>query len=383
MRRFFRGALLAILGYRMPRSLPSLFALLLLVLPAAAEAQGARDTEGEAEMLARINALRLEASLEPLVRHAALDEAALVHSMDMAEHAMVAHVSPRTGDPAARVADAGARASRIAQNIALRRSTAEALISILESAPHRQQLLTPELTHVGLAAVQGARGMYVTQVVAELEGPTPLPPPALRDLRGAAAPRGEARVRVRLERRPSARPSARAAARAPEVDVEAEAELEAAEAALEEAEAALEEAAETPPAESDAELEAHVATTAGGAVAAPVDPRERDLAEEAADERAPSARPSAAGSAPPTIRLPYGARAGVAGYWVFYGGRWWFFRSDGRARPGAVLHADPSVEGPPPGYDEAGRPTAPSGPSRRPAFGWSPRRHYPLWRQQR
>jgi hypothetical protein len=168
------------------RPLPLVVALL-LVAPALASAQARRDTQGEAEMLERINALRVEASLPPLVRHAGLDEAARVHSVDMAEHDMLAHVSPRTGDPAARVREAGVQAARIAQNIAVRHTTADALLSILSSPPHRQQLLDPALTHIGLAAIAGDRGVYVTQVMAQLEGPTPLPPPAFQTLNGEPA----------------------------------------------------------------------------------------------------------------------------------------------------------------------------------------------------
>ncbi|MBC7173457.1 MAG: hypothetical protein H5U40_13540, partial [Polyangiaceae bacterium] len=286
-------------------------------------------------------------------------EAALVHSVDMADHQMLAHVSPRTGDPAARVRDSGVHATRIAQNIALRRSTGDALVSILESEPHRLQVLTAELTHIGLASVRGPRGMYVTQVVAELEGPLPLPPPALHDLRGVAPGRAE--------------------------DVTPERSSEP----VVEAETAPSPAADAPQ----------------GAIEVPVDPREHARVE-ARSTRPPAMRmenetygsseretahaepgfaAAEGGAGAPTLRLPNGARAGVAGYWVFYGSRWWFFPSiDGG--PDTVLHADPSVAGPPSGYDSAGRPTG--GPvaapahhasPRRPSFRWSPRRHYHRW----
>jgi hypothetical protein len=461
------------------RPIPLWVALVLFAAPALASAQERRDTQGEAEMLERINALRVEAALPPLVRHAALDEAARVHSLDMAENDMLAHVSPRTGDPAARVRAAGVRATRIAQNIALRRTTSDAMLSILGSEPHRQQLLDPALTHVGLAAIVSDRGVYVTQVVAQLEGPVPLPPPALQDVgpgpaAAPAAPETAPPVVVPAapaDPAPDAAPPAPAPEAAPEApapETPAQA-LEVAPVAPEEpaapaapVEPAAEPAAPAPqPAAPAAPTEPtapavpapDAASPAPEVVEVPVDPRDQPAAPTPAapadvevpaqaapavtappaqtDPYAPpqggsytvapgqtyaydgtgpgAAPPGAATVAPggaygaPTLRLPNGPRQGVSGYWLYYGSRWWYFPIPQGAGAGVVLQADPSVAGPPAGYDAYGqtsggygtttyvappaysprpvyRPTY--GVRRRVPFGWSPRRHYQLWIQR-
>lgn len=181
----------------------SLFAVVLALVPAALFAQApAVDGDGEAAMLVRINALRAEAGAPPLQRHEGLDEAARTHSLDMASHEQLVHVSPRTGDPNARARDAGVSALRIAQNIARHATTAGALASIVASAPHRAQLLDPSFTHVGLASVASPEGMYVTQVLANLAPPpAELPPPAVSEVPAPAPQVAE------VELRPSAPPA--------------------------------------------------------------------------------------------------------------------------------------------------------------------------------
>jgi len=124
------------------------------------------DAEGEEAMLNRINALRVEHSLAPLGRMAELDAVARGHSTDMAGRGALAHVSETTGTPDDRVRNAGIGASTIAENVALHRDTASAHAALLESAPHRANILNPEVTHVGLGSVRTAQGVYVTQLFA-------------------------------------------------------------------------------------------------------------------------------------------------------------------------------------------------------------------------
>ncbi|MCB9633266.1 MAG: CAP domain-containing protein [Sandaracinus sp.] len=266
-------------------------ALVLALVPAALFAQApAMDGDGEAAMLARINALRAEAGAPPLTRDEGLDAAARAHSVDMASHQQLVHVSPRTGDPNARARDAGVQAQRIAQNIARHATTAGALESIVASAPHRSQLLDPSFTHVGLASVASPQGMYVTQVLAQLAPPpAELPPPAVQE----AAPRVE-----------------------PVAPVPA-----------------------TPPPPSFAEAEEEPAAPEAPAEAAP--------APVPAAPMVAAAPPPAAQA--PMMRVPNTHRR-VAGYWIQHGGRWWYFPVPATAQPGQLLQPDLNVQGPPPGY---------------------------------
>jgi uncharacterized protein YkwD len=126
------------------------------------------DAEGEAEMLTRINEMRQAAGMNPLVRNPNLDAAARTHSADMAWHRDFNHVSARTGDPSARVAATGMTAAAVGENIARNATTLDALQALIASDPHRENLLNPQYTHIGLAAVQVEGEVWVTQVFARL-----------------------------------------------------------------------------------------------------------------------------------------------------------------------------------------------------------------------
>ena len=159
--------------------------------PTLAEADSpdlARDSAGEDRMLRRINALRRQANHPPLERDVGLDAAAAAHSQDMAQHNELGHVSERTGTPADRVRAAQVQAARIAQNVARQPSSNAALAAILDSESHRGQLLDEQFTHIGLAAVRGEDGIYLTQVVAHIPRPAAeqLPPPSVAELQPSA-----------------------------------------------------------------------------------------------------------------------------------------------------------------------------------------------------
>lgn len=144
-----------------------------LVLTAALSISGVAlaqdfDAEGEEAMLNRINALRVEHSLAPLGRLPELDAVARGHSTDMAARGALAHVSETSGTPDDRVRNAGVGASTVAENVALHRDSASAHAALLESAPHRANILNADVTHVGLGSVRTPQGVYVTQLFAEV-----------------------------------------------------------------------------------------------------------------------------------------------------------------------------------------------------------------------
>lgn len=255
----------------------------------ARRAAAAFDDGGEARMIAKINEMRAAADLDPLQRHPGLDEAARAHSRDMARHSELVHVSERTGTPAARVRAAGVTAARIGENIAKHATTAGAFEAILGSEAHRAQLFEPGFTHIGLAALPTSGGTYVTQVLAVIEPPAELPPPAVEDT-AVPEPPGSAAE-------PQPTPSEGA-------EVQDAADVEAVDVAP-----ALDE---------------------GDAIPAPPQRTRR----------------------PPRLRVPAGHR-NVAGYWVHQQGRWWYFPVPRNARPGTLLDHDPTVQGPPPGVDNA------------------------------
>lgn len=255
--------------------------------PAPAPA-AAMDTEGEAAMLARINALRAEEGAPALERHAGLDAAAQAHSIDMAQHRELVHVSERTGDPGRRVREANVATLRVGENIARAATTQAAFASILGSEAHRAQLLDTSFSHIGLASVSGPDGMYITQVFASLApAPAELPPPAVTETTPEPA---------EAEPAPAAPP-------APEAQP------------------------------------APVPAPPSTPTAVPPAPQ----AQAQAQARVPGPQPV------PTMRVPRRHRR-AAGYWLFHGQRWWYFPVPRNARPGMLLRPDPRVQGPPPGY---------------------------------
>lgn len=279
-------------------SLPVVFALL-LGMSATARADGPAE-DAERSVIAVIDAARVEAGVPPLRRDANLDDAALMHAEDMAEHGFVGHESETTGDPIARVQSVGFPSARVGENVARAGSPGEAANRMFASQPHREQMVAADFTDVGVAVVEGTDGFYVVQVFASRAAPE-IPPPHAADVP-----------------RPVAAPQAPVAA--PEVVEAAEASLESAEAPVE-AEAPL---AEPMPVEESTEA----------AQAAPFYPQ----------ANAPT-YPSAQG-APPTVVLQVVPAANVQGYWVQHGGAWWFYAVPAGARPGTVLSAVPGGQGP-------------------------------------
>ncbi len=251
-------------------------------------------------MLARINQLRGEEGVPPLERHPGLDAAAQAHSVDMASHEELVHVSERTGDPGRRVREAGVGTLRVGENIARAENTRAAFGSILGSEAHRAQVLDAGFTHIGLASVSGPDGMYVTQVFASLAPPpAELPPPAVMDT--PAEPEAE----------PAQVPPA-------------------------------------PPAPVPTPTNPNAVPAAPGAPGAGPGPQIQQGPQQPGTQAGPprQVRPQ---PTIPTMRMPAGRRR-VAGYWVFHGQRWWYFPVPPRARPGMLLRPDPRVQGPPPGH---------------------------------
>ena len=135
----------------------------------AVEAEGPLDaSQAAAKLLALLNASRAAARLAPVTTYEPLAAIAASHSRDMIAHGFFGHVSPTTGDPAARVKSAGFAFPLVAENIG-RASSPEVVHQLLmESPAHRANLLNPALTHVGIGVVPDAHGEVTELVATEL-----------------------------------------------------------------------------------------------------------------------------------------------------------------------------------------------------------------------
>ncbi len=309
------------------------------------------DAAGEQQMLARINAMRAAQQLGPLARHDGLDAAARAHSQDMAAQNALTHVSPTTGTPADRVRRAGVSATTIAENVALHRSAEDAHQALLGSDAHRANMMSPDITHVGLAALRTDRGVYVTQVFAAIGAPAP---PAVAAAPPVAAPAAPAAPAVAAPVAPTA--PAVAAPSAPAIAAPSQAPP----------------AAPAAPGEQDCFSPLPGVRICGRlpapsveppAAAAPVAPVAPAPIAPAPVAPAPVA-PAPAAPAPSPARLvvqpgtngtvihAHAADGRVEGYWVYGSGRWWYYPMPPGAQPGQQLQPDLRVSGPPPGFPE-------------------------------
>ncbi|HJL14318.1 MAG TPA: CAP domain-containing protein [Sandaracinaceae bacterium LLY-WYZ-13_1] len=160
----------------MRRTVALLAAFAALAVAPLASAQDF-DADAEGAMLDRINALRAEQQLPALARSPELDAAARGHSAEMADTGELTHVSDRTGTPDDRVRAVGVSAGAVTENVAFHHDGARAQEALLASAPHRANMLNGDTTHAGLGVVRTERGVYVTQIFAQV----PEAPPAVAE----------------------------------------------------------------------------------------------------------------------------------------------------------------------------------------------------------
>jgi uncharacterized protein YkwD len=127
----------------------------------------------EEKLLALLDAARAEAHVPPVRSDEDLAAVARGHSRDMAEHGFFGHVSPTLGTTDDRVKRGHLMGlGAYGENIVLARDAEEAHGALMGSPGHRDIMLRPEFTHVGIAAVaepgvEGQAHFAVTYLFAE------------------------------------------------------------------------------------------------------------------------------------------------------------------------------------------------------------------------
>jgi uncharacterized protein YkwD len=122
-------------------------------------------------LLEGTNARRVANGLAPLIEDGNLNGIARIRSQDMADHDYFAHVSPITGDDAFSLMDKhGVPFGWAGENLAKNNYPAGETVAVAEQAlwdspPHRENILNPHYTHVGIALVVDATGMKYFTVV--------------------------------------------------------------------------------------------------------------------------------------------------------------------------------------------------------------------------
>lgn len=171
-----------------------------------------------------VRGARIDAGLEPFIRDETLDRIAAAHSAEMQALDYVGHVSPRTGTVGDRLRRADYRASRSGENVALNTSIDDAHAGLMRSIGHRRNLVSPRFTHLGLGAVRGEAGWYVTQVFArpapDLSDPRPAEEALIRRIAAMRREAGRRPLRIDRALRGAARDEVRSSDPSPRRAVE-------------------------------------------------------------------------------------------------------------------------------------------------------------------
>jgi Cysteine-rich secretory protein family len=125
----------------------------------------ARPDVGSAEsiLLDAANRDRAAAGISPLQWDAALASAARNHAIRMAQRNTLSHQLPGELALQDRATQSGARFSLIAENIAEGPSVIGLHSQWMNSAPHRANLLDPELNTIGISVVQGGNFLFAVE----------------------------------------------------------------------------------------------------------------------------------------------------------------------------------------------------------------------------
>jgi len=135
--------------------------LAIFLVPASFAAQKLSDNERI--LFDAANNERAERSLPALHWDESLAAAARKHAHRMAFYNILEHQLSGEPDLKARLTEAGARFSMIAENIAVAPNSETIHTGWMNSPGHRGNILNPRLTAVGIAAVRGSGGLFAVQ----------------------------------------------------------------------------------------------------------------------------------------------------------------------------------------------------------------------------
>ena len=122
----------------------------------------------ERELFEGTNRVRRKTRLPQLRREQRLTAVARKHSRDMRDNRFVGHVSPTTGRPIDRLRAAGVLHLVVRENVAQAYSTEEALRELLNSPAHRENILSRDVTEMGIGIVVDRRASTAVMLVTQL-----------------------------------------------------------------------------------------------------------------------------------------------------------------------------------------------------------------------
>lgn len=116
------------------------------------------------KMVDLVNSERAKAGLSPLKIDVKLTEVAQVKSSDMVKNNYFSHTSPTYGSPFDMMRKFGVTYSAAAENIALNASVEAAHSALIASQGHRQNILNPTYTTIGIGVTNGPQGKVYVQM---------------------------------------------------------------------------------------------------------------------------------------------------------------------------------------------------------------------------
>ncbi|HVE75490.1 MAG TPA: CvpA family protein [Actinomycetota bacterium] len=123
----------------------------------------ALDFAAEKEIFELVNSERKAAGLGPVRLHVQIREVARKHSRDMYVRGYFAHRTPDGKDPFERIHDGEVMFIYAGENLALAPKVAMVHQGLMNSPKHKENILKPEFTDLGVGVFKGPYGLMVTQ----------------------------------------------------------------------------------------------------------------------------------------------------------------------------------------------------------------------------
>jgi hypothetical protein len=140
-----------------------LIVAILLMAPGGLFARPPQNASSEGQLFASLNRERASLGLPVLQWDDALAAAARQHAARMAQLNQMSHQLPGEQGLLARLSDAGAHFTVIAENVAIGPDPAVIHTMWMHSPGHRANILSPDLSAVGIAVAQGSSGLFAVQ----------------------------------------------------------------------------------------------------------------------------------------------------------------------------------------------------------------------------
>jgi len=148
--------------------------ILASLLGALTGAKAGEDLDTLAHRMADLlNAERAARGLKPLAWDDRLAKVALGHCRDMRDNGFFGHESERTGRVGDRVARARIPNRGVAENLARGTTIAVCHSALMASKPHRENILNPTFTHIGVGLVRSEDGRLLCTQVFMVAPPRP------------------------------------------------------------------------------------------------------------------------------------------------------------------------------------------------------------------